>query len=87
MGYPGRNREEFVAGYDLNCSDLVQEVFMKNNSRMWPRDCFCGILVKNVATFCRSKFRNGKYKIYGWSINGVPGSEMEMIPVFKEITN
>ncbi|KRY66817.1 hypothetical protein T11_13570 [Trichinella zimbabwensis] len=19
---------------------------------MWPRDCFCGILVKNVATFC-----------------------------------
>ena len=25
---------------------------MENNFSMWPRDCFCGILVKNVASFC-----------------------------------
>ena len=129
MGYPGRNREEFVAGYDLNCSDLVQEVFMKNNSRMWPRDCFCGILVKNVASFCsclkslseaevkrfilialtkevskkpirdfalwlslmksilnkHSKLEKEIYKMYGSSIKGAPGSEMEANPVFKDI--
>ena len=25
---------------------------MKKNFSMWSRDCFCGILVKNVAVFC-----------------------------------
>ena len=90
------------------------------------KDCFCGILVKNVATFCpclkslpeakvkrlrsialtkevskkpsrdfvlwlslmkrslnkNCKLRKEKYKIYGSSIKGVPGSEMEQNPVF-----
>jgi hypothetical protein len=90
---------------------------------------FCGILVKNVATFCpclkslpeakvktlrlilltkevsetsiidfvlwislmksilrkHSKLRKEKYKIYGSSIKGAPGSEMELNPVFKNI--
>ena len=93
---------------------------------MWHKDSFCGILVKNVATFCpclkslpeakvkrlrlialtkevskkpsrdfvlwlslmkrslnkHSKLRKEKYKIYGLSIKGVPGSEMEQNPVF-----
>jgi hypothetical protein len=26
-----------------------------------------------------------KYKIYGWSIEGAPGSEMELNSVFKDI--
>ena len=34
-----------------------------------------------------SKLRKEKYKIYGLSIKGVPGSEMEQIPVFQEITD
>jgi hypothetical protein len=34
-----------------------------------------------------SKLRKEKYKIFVLSINGVPGSEMEVSPVFKEITN
>jgi hypothetical protein len=42
--------KDFVAEYDLNCADLVQEVSVEKNFRMWPRDCFCGILVKNEAT-------------------------------------
>ena len=101
---------------------------------MWYRDCFCGILVKNMATFCpwlkslpeakvkrlglialialtkevskkpsrdivlwlsltkrslnkHSKLRKAKYKIYGSSIKGIPGSEMEQNPVFWEITD
>jgi hypothetical protein len=91
---------------------------------MWHKDCFCGTLVKNVATFCpclkslpetkvkrlgliafivltrevskkssrdfvlwlsptkrslnkHSKLRKAKYKLYGSSIKGIPGSEME----------
>ena len=95
----------------------------------WHKDCFCGILVKNVATFCpclkslpevkvkrlglialialtkevskqpsrdfvlwlslkrrslnkHSKLRKAKYKIYGLSIKGVPGSEMMQNLVF-----
>ena len=32
-----------------------------------------------------SKLRKEKYKIYGLSIKGAPGSEMELNPVFKDI--
>ena len=99
---------------------------MEKNFSMWPRDCFCGILMKNVAAFCpcsksvpeakvkrirlialtkevskkpsrdfvlwlslmkrslskHSKLRKEKYKMYGSSIKGVPGSEMEQNLVF-----
>jgi hypothetical protein len=51
MGYPSRNMEDFVAESNLNCTDLGQEVSEEKNFSMWPRDCFCGILVKNVAGF------------------------------------
>jgi hypothetical protein len=46
--------EVFVAEYDLNCKDLAQEVSVERNFRMWPRECFCNILVTNVAAFCPS---------------------------------
>ena len=126
MGHPSRNMEDFVAGSDLNCVDLTQEISKEKNVRMWQKDWFCGILVKNVATFCpclknlpeakvkrlvlialtkevskkpsrdfvlwlslrkrslnkHSKLRKEKYKIYGSSIKGVPGSEMEQNSVF-----
>ena len=52
MGHPSRNMEDFVAGSNLNCVDLAQEISKEKNFRMWHKDCFCGILVKNVATFC-----------------------------------
>ena len=32
-----------------------------------------------------SKLQKEKYKIYGWSIKGVPRSKMELNPVFKDI--
>jgi hypothetical protein len=44
--------EDFVAGSNLNCVDPAQEISKDNNFRLWHKDCFCGILVKNVATFC-----------------------------------
>ena len=44
--------EDFVAGSNLNCVDLAQEISKEKNFRMWHKDWFCGILVKNVATFC-----------------------------------
>jgi hypothetical protein len=50
MGHPSRNMEDFVSGSNLNCVDLAQEISKKSFS-MWHKDCFCGILVKNVATF------------------------------------
>jgi hypothetical protein len=51
MSHVSRNMEDFVAVSDLNCADLTQEVSMEKNFSMWPRNCFCVILVKNVATF------------------------------------
>ena len=50
VGHPSRNMEDFVTESDLNCADLAQEVLVENFI-IWPRDCFCDILVKNVATF------------------------------------
>jgi hypothetical protein len=44
--------EDFVAGSDSNCVNLAQEISKEKNFRMWHKGCFCGILVKNVATFC-----------------------------------
>ena len=122
MGHPSRNMEDF----NLNCVDLAQEISKEKNFRMWHKDWFCGILVKNVATFAlvwkvclrlrwrdlvlialtkevskkpsrdfvlclslmkrslnkHSKLRKEKYKIYGLSIKGVPGSEMMQNLVF-----
>ena len=52
MSYSNRNMEDFVAGSNLNCVDLAQEISKEKNFSMWHKDCFCGILVKNVATFC-----------------------------------
>ena len=36
----------------LNCADPAQKVSVEKNFSVWPRDCFCGILVKKVAAFC-----------------------------------
>ena len=36
----------------MNYKDLDQKVSVEKNFSMWSRVCFCGILVKNVATFC-----------------------------------
>ena len=44
--------KDLVAKSDLNCTDLAQEVSVEKNFSMWPRDCFCSILVKNMAAFC-----------------------------------
>jgi hypothetical protein len=53
MGHPSRNMEAFVTESDLNCADLAQEVSrVKKNFSTWPRDFFCGILMKNMAGFC-----------------------------------
>ena len=44
-----------MAEGDLNCGSLALEVSGEKNINMWPRDCSCDILVKNVATFCPSE--------------------------------
>ena len=51
MGYHNRDMEEFVAESDFNCADMAQEVSVEKNFSMWPRDCFCSILVNNMARF------------------------------------
>jgi hypothetical protein len=50
MVHPDRNMEDFATESDLNCVDLAQEISVETFT-MWHRDCFCGILVNNVATF------------------------------------
>jgi len=47
MGHPSTNMEDFVSGSNWNGADLAQEISEEKFS-MWHRDCFCGILVKNV---------------------------------------
>jgi hypothetical protein len=46
--------EDFVTESYSNCLDLNQEVSVEINFRMWPRNYYCGILVKNVAIFLSS---------------------------------
>ena len=64
MGYRSRKMENFVAECDLNCADLAQEVSVEKNFRMWPKDCFCGILVENGAAFspCLKSLAESKVK-------------------------
>ena len=69
MGHPSRNMEDFVAGSNLNCVDLAQEISKEKNFRMWHKDWFCGILVKNVATFCPCLKSLPEAKVKRLSIN------------------
>ena len=52
VGYPIRYMEESVADSGLNCVSLLAQEFSEKNLSIWPRDCSCNILVKNVAAFC-----------------------------------
>jgi hypothetical protein len=49
---PSRNMEDIGIKSDLNCGGLSQEVSEEKNVSMWPRDCFCDILVTSMAAFC-----------------------------------
>ena len=51
-GHPTRNMEDIVDEGDLNCKALTQDVSEEKNFSIWPRECSCNILVKNVAAFC-----------------------------------
>ena len=64
ISHPSKNMEDFVAGSNLNCVDLAQEISKDYNFRMWHKDCSCGILVKNVATFypCLKSLPEAKVK-------------------------
>jgi hypothetical protein len=43
--------EDIVAEGGLNYGSLALEISEENNFNMWPSDCSCDILVKNVAAF------------------------------------
>jgi hypothetical protein len=46
MSHPSRNMEVIDAEGLLNGAYLAQEVSVEKKFSMWPRDCFCGILVE-----------------------------------------
>jgi hypothetical protein len=56
--------EEFNAVSDLNYVDLAQEISKEKYFRMWHKDSFHGILVKNVVTFspCLKSLPEAKVK-------------------------
>jgi hypothetical protein len=64
-----------------NCTD--KRSLKKINKQIKPnRDFILWLsLMKSFLNKC-SKLREEKYKIYGSSIKGTPGSEMEPNPVF-----
>jgi hypothetical protein len=37
---------------DLNCGTLAQELSKEKHGTMFPRDCSCDSLMKNMAAFC-----------------------------------
>ena len=51
MGLKVPSLWKICAESNLYGADSTQK-FKKKNFNMWPKDCFCGILVKNVAAFC-----------------------------------
>ena len=61
-------------------SDLMnsghQEVSEEKNVSMWPRDCSCDILVKNVIAFCPCLK----------SLPGVKGKDLGINPLAEEIS-
>jgi hypothetical protein len=64
MGQPIRNMKDSGAKGHLICVGLLaQEVSVEMDFNMWPRDCFCGVLVKNVAAFCHCLKRLPEAKI------------------------
>ena len=36
----------------MNSWGLTQKVSEEKNVNMWPTNCFCDVLVKNMAAFC-----------------------------------
>ena len=44
--------EDIGAEDDLNCAHMAQEGSVGKKVNMFSRDCFCNILVRNVAAFC-----------------------------------
>ena len=56
MNHPNKDMENIGAKDDLNYADLVQEV-TGENATMWPKNCFCDILVENMGAFSIVLFR------------------------------
>jgi hypothetical protein len=54
MNNPNRTKEGFVALSGLSCAESSQDVSVKKHFIMRPRDCFSGILLKNMTAFCPS---------------------------------
>jgi hypothetical protein len=45
VGHPSRDMEGFVAEGDLSYGKPGSRDFREKNFNVWPRDCFCDILV------------------------------------------
>jgi hypothetical protein len=54
MDHLSRNTEDMVLKVISIVGGPAQEVSEEENISIWPRDSFCGILVKSVAAFCPS---------------------------------
>ena len=55
----------------MNCGSLALEVSGEKKLNMWPRDCSCDILVKNVATFCPCLKSLSKDKVKRFILNAL----------------
>ena len=47
--HPSKNIENSAAEGYLNCRNMTREFSKEKNVSVWHRNCFCDILVKNVA--------------------------------------
>ena len=76
MVQSGRNMKDIGAESDLNCGGLLAQKVSEKNFSMWPRDCSCDILVKNVAALC-SCLKN---------LSEAKGKRLKLIALTKEIS-
>ena len=62
--HPSQNAEYGGVEGDFNyCRPAGQDVSEGKNFSMWPRDCSCNILVKNVTAFCPFLGRLPEFKV------------------------
>jgi hypothetical protein len=52
MGHCSRKMEDCGAEGNVDTGGLAPDVLKESNINLWPRDCPCDILAKNVVAFC-----------------------------------
>ena len=81
MGHASRNMEGSGAESNGDYDGPAQYVSEGKNTSKWPRNCSCGVLVKNVAVFCPcpNNMPEAKLKSFGLMVLAEEISKLPML--------